>query len=95
VANGASQDGGTEREFGWTFYNPIDMGDSGGGKLTTTKGRVEEVALEVALGRCTVGKGVMALRVYGVQLTTSQLLANFRAGPNASSNTSQTRLDTP
>ena len=33
----------------------------------------------VALHRCAVGKGVSRLRVYGRQLRTSELIANFRA----------------
>ena len=33
--------------------------------------------------QCRVGAGVSTIRVYGRQLTTSQLVDNFRAGPSA------------
>ena len=61
-----SQDGGGQkREFGWSFYNPA---------LLPSDWRSTSLPKY-----CTIGKGVRLLRVYGTQLTTSELIANYRA----------------
>ena len=48
------------------FYNPGAIGGWPGGSSAGKK--------------CWVGVGVVALRVYGRALATSELVANFRAG---------------
>ena len=68
VVDGMSHDGGRDREFGWQFYNPALL-----------MRNVEEGESALLPKKCSIGKGVRELRVYGRHLTTSELVANFRA----------------
>ena len=81
--SGISQDGGDAREFGWQFWDP-DVLDG------WSEARAQLVDIHKGNGtsnsfgqRCWVAQGVQVLRVYGTQLTTSELLQNFKAGPSA------------
>ena len=81
--SGISQDGGDAREFGWQFWDPAVLDG-------WNETRTQSVVLQRGNGtenifgqRCWVAQGVQVLRVYGTQLTTSELLQNFKAGPSA------------
>jgi len=65
-SNGALLDGGEERLFGWGFFKTGTVGS-----LQATK-----------VAECQVGASARLVRVYGRVLTTSELVANYRAGPS-------------
>ena len=68
VVDGVLWDGGEKRQYGWGRYKP-DLGDvTGRGKLRIAP------SLKAALKR---------LRVYDRYLRTSEVVANFHAGPDA------------
>ena len=79
--SGISQDGGEAREFGWAFWDPALM--SGPEETVSIGLRNGSGARSVLDQRCWVAAGVQVLRVYNAQLTTSELLQNFEAGPTA------------
>lgn len=88
VVNGLAQDGGATREFGWEFYNPQHLAKRNSDTNTTTtnnnnndhSGDDDDSTVSLRKMQCEIGVGVSVFRQYGRQLTTSEIIENYRAG---------------
>jgi hypothetical protein len=72
VVDGIAQDGGTQRLRGWAFYNFNASANHDASDVNVADEQPRTL-------RCRVGTRVKTLRIYSRQLTTSQLIENYRA----------------
>ncbi len=89
VVDGAFHDGGEARQFGWGRYSPHLRGVSGTALPEPGEPTPSLPAERGKMDTLHIGPGldgeILALRVYGRRLLTSEAIGNFRAGVQKSS----------